>query len=91
MRSRRGHRQGDPLTRAEREILPLLAGGLTNKEIAERRWVAEQTVKFHVSNILVKLGVETRTAAAVAFERQQKAKTVLTCPHCHRDIGVALA
>lgn len=52
------------LTPREREVLALLAEGLTNRRIAERLIVSEHTVHRHVANILRKLGVHTRTAAA---------------------------
>jgi NarL family two-component system response regulator LiaR len=54
------------LTERELEILALLVDGLPNGEIAEKLVVSQSTVKFHVSNILSKLGVTTRTEA-VAF------------------------
>ncbi len=53
----------DPLTDRETEILRLMAGGYSNKEIANSLGVAEGTVKNHVSNILSKLGVRDRTRA----------------------------
>jgi NarL family two-component system response regulator LiaR len=52
------------LTRREKEILSLAAEGLSNREIARKLWVTEQTVKFHLSNIYAKLGVTNRTAAS---------------------------
>ncbi len=59
----------DPLTERETEILRLMAGGYSNKEIANTLGVAEGTVKNHVSNILSKLGVRDRTRAVLkAFE-----------------------
>jgi DNA-binding NarL/FixJ family response regulator len=59
----------DPLTERETEILRLMAGGYSNKEIANSLGVAEGTVKNHVSNILSKLGVRDRTRAVLkAFE-----------------------
>ena len=59
----------DPLTERETEILRLMAGGYSNKEIARALSVAEGTVKNHVSNILSKLGVRDRTRAVLkAFE-----------------------
>jgi DNA-binding NarL/FixJ family response regulator len=59
----------DPLTERETEILRLMAGGFSNKEIANSLGVAEGTVKNHVSNILSKLGVRDRTRAVLkAFE-----------------------
>jgi DNA-binding NarL/FixJ family response regulator len=57
--------QPDPLTERETEILRLLAGGYSNKEIARSLDVAEGTVKNHVSNILSKLGVRDRTRAVL--------------------------
>jgi DNA-binding NarL/FixJ family response regulator len=53
------------LTRREEEVLTLLTQGLTNREIAERLFVAEVTVKVHVRHILAKLGVRSRTEAAI--------------------------
>ena len=59
----------DPLTERETEILRLMAGGYSNKEIANALDVAEGTVKNHVSNILSKMGVRDRTRAVLkAFE-----------------------
>ncbi len=51
------------LTDREREILALMVEGLANNDIAERLIVSQSTVKFHVSNILSKLGVTSRTEA----------------------------
>lgn len=61
----------DPLTERETEILRLMAGGYSNKEIANSLTVAEGTVKNHVSNILSKMGVRDRTRAVLkAFEME---------------------
>ena len=54
----------EPLTRQEREVLQMLAGGLANKEIAARLAISDHTAKFHVASILGKLGASTRTEAA---------------------------
>lgn len=53
------------LTQQERRILELVAEGLTNREIGERLYLAEKTVKNYMSNVLAKLGFERRTQAAV--------------------------
>ncbi len=55
----------DPLTRREVEILRLMAGGYSNREIAEALGAAEGTVKNHASSILSKLGVRDRTRAVL--------------------------
>ena len=57
---------GDPfgLTRREREVLGLVAFGRTNRQIADALFISENTAGVHVSNILGKLGVATRTEAA---------------------------
>lgn len=57
------------LTEQERRILALVAEGLTNRQIAERMFLAEKTVKNYVSSILAKLGMERRTQAAVLAAR----------------------
>ncbi|MCK9931650.1 response regulator transcription factor [Frankia sp. Mgl5] len=53
------------LTDQERRILALIAEGLTNRQIAARMFLAEKTVKNYVSSMLSKLGMESRTQAAV--------------------------
>ena len=53
------------LTDQERKVLALIAEGLTNRQIGERMFLAEKTVKNYVSSILSKLGLERRTQAAV--------------------------
>jgi NarL family two-component system response regulator LiaR len=55
---------GTDLTPREREVLALLTEGMTNKEIAKALTLSDGTVRLHVSNILSKLGVSNRTAAA---------------------------
>ncbi len=63
------------LTEQERKILDLIAEGLTNRQIAERIFLAEKTVKNYVSNLLAKLGMERRTEAAVFAARLHDKKT----------------
>ena len=62
------------LTDQERKILDLIAEGLTNRQIAERMFLAEKTVKNYVSHLLAKLGMERRTEAAVFAARLQNKK-----------------
>ncbi len=65
----RAHLPLPELTRREREVLCLLAEGLTNREIAERLVISEHTVHRHVANILRKLELPSRTAAAARAVR----------------------
>jgi two-component system, NarL family, response regulator DevR len=53
------------LTAREREILALITDGLTNRQIGERLFLAEKTIKNYVSTLLTKLGMQRRTQAAV--------------------------
>ena len=57
---------GNPfgLTRRERDVLPLLVRGRTNRQIADELFISENTAGVHVSNILGKMGASTRTEAA---------------------------
>jgi DNA-binding NarL/FixJ family response regulator len=57
------------LTEQERRILACIAEGLTNRQIGERLFLAEKTVKNYVSSLLAKLGLERRTQAAVLATR----------------------
>ena len=65
MREVRAPENPDELTERETEVLCLLAQGLSNKEIARELTIGEKTVKTHVSNILSKLNVPSRTQAAL--------------------------
>ena len=61
--SRKPYKPGIDLTEREKEVLGLLVEGLTNPEIAQQLYVSKSTVKFHVSSILNKLQVSSRTEA----------------------------
>ena len=65
MREVRAPENPDELTERETEVMCLLARGLSNKEIARELTIGEKTVKTHVSNILSKLNVPSRTQAAL--------------------------
>lgn len=71
----RGETGDDPvvaqMTEQERQILDLLGDGLSNREIADRVYLAEKTVKNYVSRILAKLGMSTRSEAAAFVARQR--------------------
>jgi NarL family two-component system response regulator LiaR len=65
------HEPEEGLTQRELDILRLMVEGLSNPEIGQRLYVSRSTVKFHVSNILMKLGASGRTAAvSMALQRK---------------------
>jgi non-specific serine/threonine protein kinase len=67
----------DPLTRREREVVKLLAAGMTNRQLAERLFIAERSAEGHVERIRNKLGVRSRTEVATwAVEHGLKASSV---------------
>ena len=67
----RRDRGDEPLTHREREVVRMMAGGYSNREIGGALGVAERTVKNHVSSILAKLGVRDRTRAVLkALEKR---------------------
>jgi len=59
------------LTPREQEILQLIAQGASNREIAQSLYLAEKTVRNHVTNILSRLGLRDRTQAAIVALQQQ--------------------
>ncbi|HTU72134.1 MAG TPA: helix-turn-helix transcriptional regulator [Trebonia sp.] len=63
----------DRLSDRQRNVLALIALGLTNAEIAKELWLSEGTVRKHAENIRLTLGVRTRTAAAARYLRSQRA------------------
>ena len=60
------------LTAREREVWELVAEGLTNRQIAERLEVGENTVKFHMQNLFLKLDVSNRTEAAMKYVQAER-------------------
>lgn len=64
----------DVLTDQERRILGLIGEGLTNRQIGERMFLAEKTVKNHVSSLLAKLGMQRRTQVAVLATEQRQSR-----------------
>lgn len=62
----------DELTEQERRVLELIGEGLANRQIAERLFLAEKTVKNYVTSVLAKLGMERRTQAAAWVARRQQ-------------------
>jgi DNA-binding NarL/FixJ family response regulator len=69
---RRGNQDDQGLTERERVVLARLAEGVTNGEIAGQLGVSENTVKFHLQNLYVKLGVTNRTEAAAHYHRHRQ-------------------
>lgn len=65
---------GDRLSDHERRILPLIAQGLTNRQIAARLYLSEHTVKTYVSSLLKKLQLARRSEAAAYITRQQHSR-----------------
>ena len=69
--SKRSHSGRDVLSKREDEVLTLVAQGLSNKQIANQLSISENTVKFHVTSLLNKLGADSRAQmVAVAAQRQ---------------------
>ena len=64
-----GGQVGADLTPREREVLAMVAAGMTNREIGEALFISESTAGVHVSNLMAKLGVGSRTEAATAAYR----------------------
>lgn len=65
MRARREPGPAEPLTEREKDVLRLLGQGLSNKEIGAQLFITERTARTYVSNILGKLGLQSRTQAAL--------------------------
>ncbi len=83
-RLRRGPEEDERIARLspqERQVLVLLADGLTNRQIGERMYLAEKTVKNYVTSVLSKLGVTRRTEAAVYAARHLDPEQRATSAH----------
>lgn len=65
----------EQLTARERQVLALIAGGLSNRQIGERLFISVKTVSVHVSAVLRKLGVSTRTEAALAHRTAEEGES----------------
>ncbi len=61
---------GEPLTDREREVLELVATGITNREVAQELFISINTVKVHLRNVYTKLGADSRTEATVIAVRE---------------------
>jgi len=64
---------GDPITARERQVLDLIALGHSNKIIADALGISEHTAKFHLNQVMLKLGARNRTQAAVVWDRRNRA------------------
>jgi DNA-binding CsgD family transcriptional regulator len=74
-RGRRAPRRSGELTKRELEVLALVEQGLSNRQIAERLYIAPKTASHHVSRILTKLGLQTRAEAAAYAARDRAEKS----------------
>jgi DNA-binding NarL/FixJ family response regulator len=72
MRHGREPDQLDSLTERERHVLELIGEGLSNREIAQRLFLAEKTVKNYVTSVLAKLGMQRRTQAVALVARRSR-------------------
>jgi DNA-binding NarL/FixJ family response regulator len=75
---RSGDQEVDPLaelTNQEREVFALIGEGMTNRQIAEKMFLAEKTIKNYVSRVLAKLDLQRRTQVAVMATRLQEKRT----------------
>jgi DNA-binding NarL/FixJ family response regulator len=77
-RRERARRLAAALSDREREVLDLVSRGFANRQVAEKLFISEYTVKRHVHNILAKLGERSRRAAAAAYRDARGAEDALT-------------
>jgi DNA-binding CsgD family transcriptional regulator len=76
---------GAPLTSRERQVLELVAEGLTNAAVAEQLWIAPGTVKKHLDNAYAKLGASTRTEAVARMAARRPHVTGSGFARSHRE------
>lgn len=62
--------RGEPLTDREKEVLELVATGITNREVAQKLFISVNTVKVHLRNVYTKLGADSRTEATMIAVRE---------------------
>lgn len=75
-----GGQMGSDLTPREREVLAMVAAGMTNREIGQALFISESTAGVHVSNLMAKLGVGSRTEAATVAYRAGLVKSTAGTP-----------
>lgn len=73
VKGRTGPRGAGALTRREREVLALLAEGLSNRDLAARLFISPKTAEHHVARVLAKLGLRSRAEAAAYAARTMHA------------------
>jgi len=76
----------EPLTVREHAVAALLTEGLSNKRIAAQLVISVHTTKFHVSNVIIKLGASTRVDAAVKYARWLDAQPRVKRTRTHEDV-----
>jgi DNA-binding NarL/FixJ family response regulator len=70
--ARRGPRVEETLTPREEEVLELVGEGLANKQIARRLGISEKTVKAHLTSVFQRIGVDSRTEAALWAQQRKR-------------------
>ena len=76
------------LTKRQREVLSLLAGGKSNKEIARVLGIAEATTKIHMAALLRALGVRNRTEAAFKAANLVRSTELVSASQCRQAVAI---